>query len=588
MTSYAEEIDGDLNVKGTIYISGTPAVVMIASQSNCFVGNAGNITTTASALTAMGKGAMASIGGADGNTAFGYSAMTSLVSGGGNTALGDRALNNATSSIDMTAIGSRALFSNLDGVGCTAIGVESQYNNLHGGNNTSIGDISLYSNTTGYGSAAVGYACMNGNVDGYQNCGFGQSALYTNQSGSQNTAMGYGAMQSADGGDRNVAMGMSALLSATTSDNTALGFTSFYGLTNGDRNTGVGTYAGASITTGSRNVFVGYSAGNDPGQFAAVNDSIAIGHGAFTTADNQVVLGPATITQTILQGTLHYGIGPSLISSPAAGVHQLGGPDSAAPISQTIRAQSVADGNVDMAGADMIIAGSCGTGNANGGAVRIQVSPPAASGSSQNPLADAVVVSRTRETTFMQNIYLPDISGLFWTGRTGLTAPGDNILRIRNNAGDVFTDLSVPMTNSLQLGGMDTSSPNPHTLKVQSVAADTADTVGADFTIQASSGTGTGQGGAIVFQTAPAGSTGSGSNAYATAMVVAGNGSVGINTSAPGYAFEVAGSFGFAPGESVNPIANGDVTFELTNDTTFTIRARGSDGIVRTGVIPLA
>lgn len=66
------------------------------------------------------------------------------------------------------------------------------------------------------------------------------------------------------------------------------------------------------------------------------------------------------------------------------------------------------------------------------------------------------------------------------------------------------------------------------------------------------------------------------------------SGNVGINESAPDYKLDVNGTFGFAPGSSVTPVDNGDVVFELTNNTTLTIKAKGSDGVVRSATITLA
>jgi hypothetical protein len=65
-------------------------------------------------------------------------------------------------------------------------------------------------------------------------------------------------------------------------------------------------------------------------------------------------------------------------------------------------------------------------------------------------------------------------------------------------------------------------------------------------------------------------------------------GNVGINETAPDYKLDVNGTFGFTPGSSVTPVDNGDVVFELTNNTTLTIKAKGSDGVVRSGTITLA
>tara|TARA_R110002073_G_scaffold120601_1_gene262635 strand:- start:9401 stop:10219 length:819 start_codon:yes stop_codon:yes gene_type:complete len=60
-----------------------------------------------------------------------------------------------------------------------------------------------------------------------------------------------------------------------------------------------------------------------------------------------------------------------------------------------------------------------------------------------------------------------------------------------------------------------------------------------------------------------------------------------INTTASNYTLHVNGSLGFAPGSSVTPSSNGDVVFELTSNTTFTVKAKGSDGTVRSGTVTL-
>ena len=65
-------------------------------------------------------------------------------------------------------------------------------------------------------------------------------------------------------------------------------------------------------------------------------------------------------------------------------------------------------------------------------------------------------------------------------------------------------------------------------------------------------------------------------------------GNVGVSESAPDYKLDVNGTFGFTPGASVTPVDNGDVVFELTNNTTLTVKAKGSDGVVRSGTITLA
>lgn len=74
----------------------------------------------------------------------------------------------------------------------------------------------------------------------------------------------------------------------------------------------------------------------------------------------------------------------------------------------------------------------------------------------------------------------------------------------------------------------------------------------------------------------------------ATVITLSTGGSVGINESVPDYKLDVNGTFGFSPGASVTPVDNGDVVFELTSNTSLTVKAKGSDGTVRSVVLTLA
>lgn len=81
-----------------------------------------------------------------------------------------------------------------------------------------------------------------------------------------------------------------------------------------------------------------------------------------------------------------------------------------------------------------------------------------------------------------------------------------------------------PTAATLQLGAADAAAPVAQTFKVQSVVGSTpgaTDVAGANFTIQGSAGRGSGAGGSIIFQVAPAGSAGTGAqNAYVTALSI--------------------------------------------------------------------
>ena len=50
----------------------------------------------------------------------------------------------------------------------------------------------------------------------------------------------------------------------------------------------------------------------------------------------------------------------------------------------------------------------------------------------------------------------------------------------------------------------------------------------------------------------------------------------------------VSGDFIHSPSTSKNPTSNGELMFEATNDTTITVKYKGSDGVVRSGTISLS
>lgn len=89
-------------------------------------------------------------------------------------------------------------------------------------------------------------------------------------------------------------------------------------------------------------------------------------------------------------------------------------------------------------------------------------------------------------------ISLGGSSTLQWTGRGILSSSGSNVVKV---------------------GGADSASPSAQTLAVSGVVGGTSNTAGVSFTFNGSQGTGTGVGGNLIFQTAPAGSTGTTQNA---------------------------------------------------------------------------
>lgn len=135
------------------------------------------------------------------------------------------------------------------------------------------------------------------------------------------------------------------------------------------------------------------------------------------------------------------------------------------------------------------------------------------------------------------NVYSGAASLHGWTNRSNISSPSDGILLLQNNGSSSFTSLQL-FTDSIitraaaaniHLGAADAASAVAQTFGVQNVVAGTSNIAGANFTITGSQGTGTGVGGSIIFQTAPAGTTGTSQNALANQLVITTTG-VGIGT----------------------------------------------------------
>lgn len=111
-----------------------------------------------------------------------------------------------------------------------------------------------------------------------------------------------------------------------------------------------------------------------------------------------------------------------------------------------------------------------------------------------------------------------------------------NVTNTASAAGSLLLDLQVGGASRISIGatngslslGADAVTPVAQTISAPSVMAGTTNTAGANLIFAASRGTGLGNGGAHVFQTAPAGATGSAQNALATRMTIAGAGNVTI------------------------------------------------------------
>lgn len=83
----------------------------------------------------------------------------------------------------------------------------------------------------------------------------------------------------------------------------------------------------------------------------------------------------------------------AMLSRKAAANIRLGNADAAAPVAQTLSVQSVVAGTTNIAGTDLTITGSQGTGTGAGGKITFSAANAGTSGSTQNPLVDRMRIS---------------------------------------------------------------------------------------------------------------------------------------------------------------------------------------------------
>jgi hypothetical protein len=124
------------------------------------------------------------------------------------------------------------------------------------------------------------------------------------------------------------------------------------------------------------------------------------------------------------------------------------------------------------------------------------------------------------------------------------------------------TNITSPANNQIQLGNADAAAPVAQTLSVQSVVTGTTDVAGKDFTINGSRGTGTGQGGSIVFQTAPFSTTGTAQNALVNTATISPTG-LTLSSTTTGLAPSIAAS-GSDTNVSLNIASKGTGSIDLT------------------------
>lgn len=192
----------------------------------------------------------------------------------------------------------------------------------------------------------------------------------------------------------------------------------------------------------------------------------------------------------------------TILSRRTTATLNLGAADAAAPVAQTLSVQG-ARGATDnnTAGTNFTVQGSLGTGNAASGDIVFKTGTPQVAGNTQHVGATTLTLSNAGSAaTALPRVTLPS---------TGQLTFNNDVFVTRRNAA------------VLNLGAADAAGPVSQALSVQGVVAGTADTAGVPFYIEGSRSTGSGAGGAIVFETTYPGAAAAVQNALSHRSFVA-------------------------------------------------------------------
>ena len=274
--------------------------------------------------------------------------------------------------------------------------------------------------------------------------------------------------------------------------------------------------------------------------------------------------GTSVVTPTIVMGGSNQTIGLSLYGIDLAG-NSLARANSILLTNSTANASAVSTARIDSPSAGLIeFRVADDTGFASIGALALSLSGQSLSGTSATNLVDLsttwnttgnpnaitlnVTNSASGSTSNLLNLQVGSVSQ-FKVDKVGDVTLGQ---RLKNTYNQVYlspnnVDALIAFTSqvrtlmplgfsndgsfndtflrrrgvaNLQIGAADAAAPVAQTLSVQSVAAGTTNLSGTNFTIAGSQGTGTGAGGSIVFQTAPAGSSGTAQNGLSAALTI--------------------------------------------------------------------
>lgn len=152
------------------------------------------------------------------------------------------------------------------------------------------------------------------------------------------------------------------------------------------------------------------------------------------------------------------------------------------------------------------------------------------------------------------------------SSRVAIGINTSDVARVSFGPGNAVRDVFLERVAGANLrhGAPDAAAPVAQTVSVQNVVAGTSNTAGAAFTFKGSQGTGTGAGGSVLLQVAPATTTGSTQNAIQTVLTAAGTAvpAVTINSASFGLSGNIS-----SPAWTTSGIRYANVAATLTDTT---------------------
>jgi len=216
--------------------------------------------------------------------------------------------------------------------------------------------------TTSSYNIFLGYEAGKNRTSGNGNILIGDGTNSNSGSGNINVGIGRGVFAVITTGSNNTAIGASAGNALTTgSDNWIIGGAS--SLTTGSNNVTLGNSAGQTLATGSKNTFIG---ANTSGTSANIG-AIALGYGAITTGDNQMVIGGSQGSGAYIND-LYIGSGVTDTTAQNIIIHGTGG------------------SGTDNAGGNLTLAAGISTGTASPKNVFLQTTNAIATGTTAQTL----------------------------------------------------------------------------------------------------------------------------------------------------------------------------------------------------------